>query len=178
MVVSMIQNVGRPFSVYKFYNDSKSRGLSTSKDALYDYLAYIEDAYIAFAAANFDKSFRKSQTLPKKLYAIDPGMIRAVSLDFESDFGRLFENVVFLDLKRLGCKVFYYVTSEGYEVDFVAQTTRGHKKLFQVAWDVRDKKTVEREERALKAGMKELKIPGELVTLKSYLKNGIKIGAN
>lgn len=175
MIMSMIHNVGKPFAIHKFYNDLKSQGYQTGKDILYEYADYIEDAYLAFSIGIYHKSIRKIQTNPKKLYAIDPGMIRALTLDYESDLGRLFENIVYLDLKRLGCDVGYYVTSGGYEVDFVAQTARGHKKLFQICWDMQDANTLEREQRALEAGMKELKMDGEIITLDSYLREGINI---
>jgi predicted AAA+ superfamily ATPase len=175
MILSMIHNVGKPFTVNKFYSDLKTRGYQVGKDILYDYVAHIEDAYLAFPIELYDKSVRKSQTNPKKLYAIDPGMVRALSLDYENDLGRLFENVVYLDLKRLGCKINYYLTQERYEIDFLAQTSRGHKKFFQVAWELQDPHTVEREKRALEAGKKELKIESELITLDSYLYGGIKL---
>ncbi len=175
MILSMIHNVGKPFAVHKFYNDIKSQGYQIGKDALYEYADHIEDAYLAFSIALYDKSIRKVQTNPKKLYAIDPGMVRALTLDYESDLGRLFENIIFLELKRLGCKINYYLTSERYEIDFIVQTPRGHKKFFQVAWDMQDPKTADRENRALQAGMKELKIDGEIITLDSFLREGIKL---
>ncbi|HEY4255441.1 MAG TPA: ATP-binding protein [Chlamydiales bacterium] len=175
MLLSMIHNVSRPFAVNKFYNDVRSQGYQTGKDILYDYVNHIEDAYLAFSVGLYDKSIRKEQTNPRKLYAIDPGMIRATTLDYEGDLGRLFENVVYLDLKRLGCKVSYYLTKERHQIDFLAQTPHGHKKFFQVAWDAQDPKTMEREQRALQAGMQELKIGGEIVTLDSYLREGIKL---
>ncbi len=175
MILSMIHNVGKPFAVNKFYNDLKSQGYQIGKDILYEYADHIEDAYLAFPVAIYNKSIRKIQTNPKKLYAIDPGMIRALTLDYENDLGRLFENIVYLDLKRLGCKINYYLSSEGYEIDFLAQTPRGHKKLFQVAWDMQDANTMAREKRALQAGMKELKSDGEIITLDSYLREGIKL---
>lgn len=175
MILSMIHNVGKPFAVNKFYNDLKSQGYQIGKDILYEYADHIEDAYLAFSIPIYDKSIRKTQTKPKKLYAIDPGMVRALTLDYESDLGRLFENIVYLDLKRLGCKINYYITSEGYEIDFLAQTARGCKKFFQVAWDMQDSKTLEREKRALRAGMEELKIDGEIITLDSYLSKGINL---
>jgi uncharacterized protein len=165
MILSMIHHVGKPFAVNKFYKDLKSQGYQIGKDILYEYAEHIEDAYLAFPVAIYDKSIRKTHTNPKKLYAIDPGMIRALTLDYENDLGRLFEDIVYLDLKRLGCKINYYLTSEGYKIDFLAQTPRGHKKFFQVVWDMQDVNTIEREERALQAGMKELKIDGEIVTL-------------
>lgn len=175
MILSMIHNASKPFTINRFYNDLKSQGYQTGKDALYEYIDHIEDAYLLFPCSLYDKSIRKSQLNPKKLYAIDPGMARALTLDFENDLGRLFENVVYLDLKRLECKTNYYLTSERYEIDFLAQSPRGHKKFFQVVWDMQNADTANRETRALKAGMKELDIEGEVITLDSYLRNGIKL---
>lgn len=172
LILSMVHSTGKPFAINKFYNDIKSQGYQIGKDLLYDYVDHIEDAYLAFSVGSFDKSFRKTQTKPKKLYMIDPGLVRAISLEYENDLGRLFENVVFLDLRRLGYKIDYYQTSQGYEVDFLAQTPQGKKKLFQITWDIQDPATLEREKRALEAARKELKIEGEIITLDSYLKKG------
>lgn len=174
LFLSVIQNVARPFSVNKFYHDLKSQGHSLTKDALYSYTDYIMDAYMGFFVPLYDLSVRKMQTNPKKTYAIDPGFVRALTLNYDHDRGRLFENVVFLDLKRRGLKVFYYFTQERYEIDFLVQNGRGEKKFFQVVWDMDDPKTKERELRALEAGMKEQRIDGEIVTLRSYLENGLR----
>lgn len=173
LILSMVNSSGKPFSVNKFFNDLKSQGYAIGKDILYEYVEYIEDAYLAFSVSAYDQSIRKKQIQPKKLYAIDPGMVRAVTLDYERDLGRLFENVVYLDLRRAGYDVSYYMTAEGYEIDFVAQTGRGEKKLFQVVWEMENQPTMEREQRALLAGMKELKIDGVIITLDSYLREGL-----
>jgi len=173
MILSMIHNVSNPFAVNKLYNDLKSKGYKTGKDILYDYVNYIEDSYLAFFVSLYDKSLRKSQANPKKAYAIDPGIVRATTLDYERDLGKLFENVVYLDLRRRGCQIHYYLTSDRYEVDFVAAFPQGEKKLFQVVWNMENDDTYAREERALKDGMKELGISGEIITLESYLRKGI-----
>ena len=175
MILSLIHNVSNPFTVNKFYNEVKSKGFKTGKDILYNYADYIEDAYLAFSVAIYDKSIRKTQTNPKKIYAIDPGIVRALTLDYDGDLGKLFENVIYLDLRRLGCKINYYLTSERYEIDFVVKSPQGHKKIFQVVWNTDDKKTLARENRALKAAIKELKIQGEIITLESYLREGINL---
>jgi len=174
MILSMMYNVGKPFAINKFYNDLKNQGYSIGKDILYGYAEYIEDAYLAFSMPLYHQSLRKTQTNPKKIYAIDPGMVRSLTLDYEKNLGRLFKNVVYLDLRRQGYKVHYYLTSEHYEIDFLAQTARGEKKLVQVAWNINDPETLKREERALQAGIKELKIPGEIITLDSYLQKVIR----
>ncbi|NGX34611.1 MAG: hypothetical protein K1060chlam1_00964 [Candidatus Anoxychlamydiales bacterium] len=175
MILSMIHNVSNPFTINKFYNELKSKGYKTSKDILYEYADYIEDAYLAFSVPIFDKSIRKAQTNPKKIYAIDPGIVRAVTLNYDGDLGKLFENVIYLDLRRLGCKINYYLTSERYEIDFVIKTPKGQQKFFQVVWNADDKKTFAREKRALNLAEKELKIKGEIITLESYLQEGINL---
>ncbi len=95
MILSMIHNVGKPFAVHKFYNNAKSRGFQIGKDTLYEYAEHIEDAFLAFFVPLYDESIRKMQTNPKKLYAVDPGMARALTLDYENELGRLFENVIY-----------------------------------------------------------------------------------
>lgn len=175
MIIYLIHNVGNPLSINKFYNEAKVRGYKTSKDSLYEYASYIEDIYLCFFVSLYDKSLRKTESNPKKIYAIDTGMIRALTLDYENDLGRLFENIIYLELRRLGCHVNYYLTSERYEIDFIVKTPQGHKKFFQVVWDMKNPKTCHREQRALEAGIKEQGIIGEIITLESFLKNGINL---
>lgn len=68
-----------------------------------------------------------------------------------------------LNLRRLGCKINYYLTSERYKIDFLVTTAPGQKKFFQVVWDGQNANTIEREEKPLEPGMKELKIEGEII---------------
>jgi len=67
--------------------------------------------------------------------------------------------------------VYYYLTEEKYEIDFLTEDILGNRKLYQLVWDVQDEKTMEREMRALQSGMRELNIPGELITPDVYFKN-------
>ena len=175
LMLSLIHNVSNPFTINKFYNEIKGRGYKTGKDNLYEYMEYIEDAYLSFSITIHDKSIRKAQANPKKIYAIDPGMVRAITLDYEGDLGKLFENVIYLDLRRMGCQVNYYLTADRYEIDFVVKSPQGHKKCFQVVWNTENKKTHAREQRALEAGTRELGIKGEIITLESYLREGINL---
>lgn len=175
MILSMLHNISRSFAINKFYNDVKTQGYKIGKDLLYEYTSYIEDAYLAFLISNYDRSLRKTYTNPKKIYGIDPGLIRALTLDYKNDLGRLFENIVYLDLNRLGCNIHYYLTEEQTEVDFFVQTSQGHQKLFQVVWDIENIETLQRETSALQKAKQELKIEGEIVTLDSYLQKGLNL---
>ncbi len=175
MILSMIHNTGKPFAINKFYHDLKSQGHQIGKDTLYQYAEHIEDAYLLFLMPIYEKSFRKAQLHPKKLYTIDSGIVRACTFDYIQDLGRLFENIIYLDLRRLNSKISYYLTSEHYEIDFLTQSGQGQKKIFQIAWHTDSPKTLEREQRALNSAMKELNSPGELITLDSYLQKGISL---
>ncbi len=176
MIVFMLSNPGRTLTVHKFYNDLKSQGHQLSKSVLYEYAEYIEDAYLAFLVNIHDRSIRRVQTNPKKIYAIDPGMLNAVKMNTENDFGWLFENMIFLDLKRQGYLIEYYLTKERLEIDFLAQTGRGEKKLIQVCWNADDLKTKNREEKALSIAEVELKIKGQLITPEYYLQHYLQRG--
>lgn len=98
--------------------------------SFYEYLQYLEDSYLLFTIPLFTVSERKKQVNPKKVYAIDTGLAVASTWQVSDNFGLLFENLVFVDLKRKGAEISYYATKEGYEVDFVARAANGRYKLF------------------------------------------------
>lgn len=165
----LLKNTGCSFSINKLANDIKSQGITGSRNTLYDYLNYIEDAYLAFAVPIFSESIRKVHSNPRKIYTIDAGMVRAFSLSLQDNFGHLFENLVFLDFKRKNHKIYYYLTQERYEVDFLTEDPFGQRKLFQVVWDDTNPITMERERRALEAAKNELQLDGEIITPTIFL---------
>ena len=77
---------------------------------------------------------------------------------------QIFENLIYLDLRRAGCEIYYYLTEDRCEVDFLVKTPSGKLKLFQVAWNVADPETLAREARALKQAEAELGVKGLLIT--------------
>lgn len=166
----LLKNIAAPFSINKFYNDIKSQGHKAGKDTLYSYLNYLEDAFLIFTVPVFTESLRHMQTTPKKIYAIDNGLTLANTFNLSDNFGKLLENQVYLDLRREGKKIFYYHTSDGYEVDFITQDNQGNYEMIQVVWDINDQKTLEREMRALRHAEKELGFPGTLLDYSHYLR--------
>jgi predicted AAA+ superfamily ATPase len=170
LIKTLLHNVASSFSTNKFFNDIKTQGMPVAKNTVYNYLAYIEDAYLAFPVPLYAKSLRKVYSNPKKYYAVDPGLVRAFTLENRENWGHLFENLVYLDLRRKEGEVYYYLTKERYEIDFLVKFLDGSKKLYQVVWDVRDEATLEREKRALTAAEKELGITGEIITPERYIK--------
>ena len=81
--------------------------------------------------------------MSEKYYIVDPGFYYLFNDENKRDLGYLLENIVYLELKRRGYKVYIGKIGEN-EVDFVAENKEG-KQYFQVAYTTRDKKTLERE---------------------------------
>ncbi len=167
----LLKNIAAPLSINKFHNAIKSQGFKAGKDTLYNYLDYLEDAFLIFPVPIFTESLRQSQTTSKKIYAIDNGLALANSFKLDEDLGKLFENQIHLTLRRQGKQIFYYRTAKGHEIDFITQDAQGKLELIQVAWETDSPQTLEREERALKDAEQELGIPGKLITCHSFLQS-------
>ncbi len=168
LIKKILHSAGRQMSIHKLYNDIKSQGIKIGKNTLYNYLKYIEDCYLVFTVSLYSESIRAVQSNPKKVYAVDTGLIRAFTL-IKEDYGNLFENIVYLSLRRSGFDIYYYLTKERYEVDFLAKDTFGNLKLFQVCYDMKHEPTFQREKRALDIAKKELNIEGEIITPENFL---------
>ena len=152
-----LQNIAAPLSVTKVHKTLKSRGEVIGRNTLYEYLEYFEDAYLICSAPIFDFSVRKRQVNPKKIYCVDPGIVYSYSLKPQFEKAAALENAVYISLRSLGREsVFYYKTSSGKEVDFVAQKENGEVRLVQVCLDLKDESTRQREILALFEASREL----------------------
>ncbi|MCE5317181.1 MAG: DUF4143 domain-containing protein [Parachlamydia sp.] len=160
--------MSKPVSFHKLFNDLKSQGRSLGKNTLYEYFAYISDCYLAFLVPLYTESTRKQESNPRKAYAVDTGLAGSHMIEAPHNMGRLFENLIYLDLRRYGYTVHYFLTSSGKEVDFVAKAIDGSLQLVQACFDMSDSETKERETSALAEAEKELNIPGMIVTPLNY----------
>lgn len=166
LVRHLLAAPGAAFSVHKFYNDLRSRGVAVAKDTLHAALDHLGDAFLVFPVPIRSRSERARMVNPRKVYSIDPGLARALSREPRGDEARLLETVVFLDLRRRGLEVEYLVTEGGHEVDFVATPRSGSPLLVQVCRSLRDPLTRARETSALEEAMGALGLRhGTVVTL-------------
>jgi len=143
------------FSINKFHHDLKSQGISCGKNTLHEYFEYLTDAYLIYPVTIHSRSVRAKQVNPRKVYAIDTGLANAFRHKPQPDWGRLLENLVFMELRRQGLNIEYYRTGKGYEVDFIVTGNSGIRSLYQVSLDISDGNTRKREVRALIAAMEE-----------------------
>ena len=154
------------FSVNKFYNDLKSQGVSCGKNTLHEYFEYLKDAYLIYPVLIHSRSERAKRVNLRKVYVIDTGLANAFLHQPQSDWGRLLENFVYMELRRQGLDIEYYRTENGLEVDFITTDLRAAQMLYQVSLDLRDNSTRERELRALTTAMQETGINyGTIISL-------------
>jgi predicted AAA+ superfamily ATPase len=111
----LISNAGKEFS----YTNIKNTFGVGSVNTVMDYISWFEDSYLLFTVPKFSWSLKSVAISPKKVYVIDTGFGDANSLSFSNDTGRLFENAVYLQLRRT-YKNLYYFREKG-ECDFVVK---------------------------------------------------------
>jgi uncharacterized protein len=93
---------------------------------------------------------RKQLATQEKYYLVDVGLQNIlIGKERVRDRGHILENVVYLELLRRGNKI-WIGTDRNSEVDFVCKTPTGDIEYFQVAWQLSDEKTIEREFGSLK----------------------------
>ncbi len=168
MIHYLLQNLSTNLSTNKLFNDIKSQGFSIGRSTVYDYLSYIQDAYLIFSVPLYSESVRKSHSNPQKIYVIDTALADASRLTRLDNHGRSLENLVYLELRRRNHEIYYYLTQDRNEVDFFTKCPEGKLHLYQVTWDMSSSKVYERELRALKAAENELEISGMIITAKNF----------
>jgi predicted AAA+ superfamily ATPase len=155
-------NISTLVSFNKLYNDFKSEGLSISRNTVYEYISYLEDAYALFTVPIYAKSVREQWRNPRKIYSVDVGFKTAMDYPLSMDIGRVFENIVFLELRRKTEKIYYFKGKQ--EVDFY-YTLGGKEHLLNVSYEMESQETREREIRGLVEAMKRLSLKeGTVVT--------------
>jgi predicted AAA+ superfamily ATPase len=137
-----------------------AKTLELNYNSVVDYINYYLEVYLFSFLYKFDYSIKKQISSERKIYSMDTGISNALSFKFSEDKGRLFENIVFLELKRQNKEIYYH--KEKKECDFVIKEGLEIVSAIQVTTSLSDLDTKERE------------IKGLLEALKTYnLKEGL-----
>ena len=185
MLVQIIaSDIGCLTNPLKLSNVFKERDRSSSMTdkTIYNYLAYLQDAFIIEKAKRFDVRGKRFIETPQKYYFTDMG-IRNSFLDFRQseEISHIMENVIYLELKKRGYNVDVGSveirdgdTKKQLEIDFVAN--KGNNKIYiQSALEMKTKEKVMQEQKSLlnvNDFFKKIIIVGDNVTRSRY-DNGI-----
>src|SRR3989338_2078072 len=159
----------RDYSISKAYNNLKSLGNEVGKSTVQKYISYIENSYFAFSLPIFSYKIKDKIQYTKKIYFIDNSFINSISTKFMNNYGRLYENIVAIELKRRKEENYYWKNTEKEKVDFVIKKNTKINQLIQVCYDITDSDTRKREVKALLKASKELKCNNLLIINQYYL---------
>ncbi|HVT44054.1 MAG TPA: ATP-binding protein [Thermoanaerobaculia bacterium] len=149
LVRQCLRNPAGSFSVHRLYQDLRAQGHAVGKDGVHAMLGHLIDAFLLSAVPLATESERQRNSNPRKLYPVDPGLIKAFDTSGRSNLGHALETAVFNELERRGAEIGYVKRGEGVEVDFLARHRAGLEELIQVCADPSSAETLAREIRAL-----------------------------
>lgn len=112
-------------------------------------LGHLLDAFLLSSVPLATESERRRNSNPRKLYPVDPGLIRAYDTSGRSNLGHALETAVLNELERRKAEVAYVKTEDGFEVDFHVRYLAGTEELVQVCADPSAPATLDRELRPL-----------------------------
>jgi predicted AAA+ superfamily ATPase len=124
LIKRLIASFTKEFSINKFYNDLKSRGVKISKDSIYRMIEQIFSIYMVTAVEKHDPSLVRREMSNRKIYLYDNGFASATRFSFSEDRGQLLENLVFTKLRKEAEDIHFL--KNGYECDFVISTKDGN----------------------------------------------------
>jgi len=138
-------NIGNALSPSNISKTLKQDGQSIHHLTIEKYLEYLTASFVFYKVNRFDIKGKKQLATQEKYYLVDAGLLNIlVGKERVTDRGHILENVVFLELLRRGYKI-WTGTSRNSEVDFVCKTPSGDIEYYQVAWQMSDEKTLDRE---------------------------------
>lgn len=138
-----------------------------------------EESFLFYYLPLYSHSYQRQLRNPEKIYVADQAFFNQMAFSVSTNFGRVLENVVFMELKRRNSDIFYHRGKDKKEVDFVQRERNKIVGLIQVTQDLENQKTREREIDSLLAGMDEYGLKkGLILTLEDeaeFAQNGRKI---
>ncbi len=170
-------STGSYLSLNKIYNELRSLNYKLDKNFLYELNEATKAVYLSLPISKFDFSELKRTNSDKKTYFIDNGLLNAITFKFSQDFGKMLENMVYLEFRRQKKNVFYFKDVK--ECDFVLYQENKKPLLVQVCFDLADPDTYSREIASLVYCCKKIKSNmGVVISMASQetkVVDGIKI---
>jgi predicted AAA+ superfamily ATPase len=172
LLIYLLSNVGNLLSANKLAGLYGIKSTTT----LLEYFSYLKNAYLIDFLPKFDYSLKAQARNPKKIYAMDMGLVSVLSDSFSANEGHRLENLVYLHLRHRFINLYYFMGKN--ECDFVASENGKAKMAIQVCAHI-DDQNFDREYNGLIEAMQSLNlIEGVIITLNqtdTFEKEGLTV---
>lgn len=119
VVKYIVENVGKTFSANAIAKFLKSEGRSLSVEAVYNYLNWLEKAFVIYRCQRYDLQGKSVLKTQEKFYLADASLKYCIMGFHPTSIAAMLENIVYFELRRRGYEV-YIGKNETKEIDFVA----------------------------------------------------------
>ncbi|MCA9486133.1 ATP-binding protein [Candidatus Woesearchaeota archaeon] len=162
-------------NISKITNVNKVRtSLNISYELIEKYFEYLRETYLVYEVHKYDDSLKKQYSSKKKIYVSDISFAKEIGFGFSENMGRIYENLVFLELikrfeelsdtrtKQNGMSSIYY-HNENQECDFIIKEGLKITQAIQVTKSLGNSDTRKRELLGLKDAMEKYKLKEGLI---------------
>ena len=141
----LIDSIGSRVSARNIAKVLTANGKKIDNKTVSKYIDTLVESYLFYKVNRYDIKGKQHLATQEKYYLVDFGLRYALlGKELTADVGHLLENVIFLELLRRNYQIWIGKT-DNLEVDFVVRDKAGYTQYIQVAYTVKERKTLERE---------------------------------
>ena len=143
VVKYVFDNVGNKFSAKNVADYFKNQHRRIDLNTVYNYLNALEGAFLIYTISRYDVKGKEILKTQEKYYPADQSLLYSVMGFRDRLIAGVLENIVMLELKRRGYRVFTG-KSDDKEIDFIGEKNE-NKVYIQVSYKISEQSTIDRE---------------------------------